>query len=178
MGSVGIGPVNLGQAVATLRVVKYSKREVIPKVFNLYGKSRRQLRTTEGREDSSMGWLIACEQARFFLRLFSRFPSFFFCRGCSHAFDVVHSLLHYSFLACFSSFCLYARFPSYPRNDVTILRPFRSSVGCAGTSITNIKVTNSTFININYISILKRMILSTNDRIWIFYAISSYCTFF
>lgn len=55
---------------------------MIPKVFrNLYGESRRQLRRRRReREDSSMGRLIAREQARFFLppsrlsRLFSRLP--------------------------------------------------------------------------------------------------------
>lgn len=33
MGSVGIGPANLGQAVATLRVVKYSEERGDPEGF-------------------------------------------------------------------------------------------------------------------------------------------------
>lgn len=44
----------------------------IPKVFVLDGEKPKAVENGRG---SSMGWLIACEQARFFLRLFSRFPS-------------------------------------------------------------------------------------------------------
>lgn len=58
---------DLGQAVATLRI-----GVEIPKVFVLDGE---KLKAVENGRGSSMGWLIACEQARFFLRLsFLAFP--------------------------------------------------------------------------------------------------------
>lgn len=74
---------------AAFGVVKYSRRgAVIPKVFQpIRGGGKRQLRRAEGeREDSSMGRLIAREQARFFLS-----ASSLLCRGSSHASRVIHS---------------------------------------------------------------------------------------
>ncbi|EGI58046.1 hypothetical protein G5I_13886 [Acromyrmex echinatior] len=51
---------------------KGCRREAIPKVFVLDGEKPKAVENGRG---SSMGWLIACEQARFFLRLsFLAFP--------------------------------------------------------------------------------------------------------
>lgn len=81
------------------------ERETIPKVLVLDGESRRQLRTAEG---SSMGWLIAREQARFFLRLFSRFPSL--GRFTKH-----RTLFAMPSIFSFSPGSLFALFPFAPR---------------------------------------------------------------